>query len=34
MPTQPQTPQGQQTPQIDPKLLQFMTPEQRKLFGG
>lgn len=22
------------TPQIDPKLLQFMTPEQRKLFGG
>ena len=22
------------TPQIDPALLQYMTPEQRKLFGG
>jgi hypothetical protein len=30
----PQAPQGQQAPQIDPKLLQYMTPEQRKLFGG
>jgi hypothetical protein len=29
--TAPQTPQ---TPQFDPKLLQYMTPEQRKLFGG
>jgi len=27
----PQAPQGQQ---FDPKLLQYMTPEQRKLFGG
>jgi hypothetical protein len=27
-----QTPQN--APQIDPKLLQYMTPEQRKLFGG
>ena len=27
----PQTPQSQQ---FDPKLLQYMTPEQRKLFGG
>jgi len=34
MPTQQQAPQGQQAPQIDPKLLQYMTPEQRKLFGG
>lgn len=26
--------QGQPAPQIDPKLLQYMTPDQRKLFGG
>jgi hypothetical protein len=25
---------GQQSPKVDPKLLEFMTPEQRKLFGG
>ena len=31
---QSQPTQGQQAPQIDPKLLQYMTPEQRKLFGG
>ena len=30
-PQAPQSPQGQQ---FDPKLLQYMTPEQRKLFGG
>lgn len=30
----PKAPMGTQTPQIDPKLLQYMTPEQRKLFGG
>lgn len=29
-----QAPQRQQAPQIDPQLLQYMTPEQRKLFGG
>ena len=34
IPMQSQAPQGQQAPQIDPKLLQYMTPEQRKLFGG
>jgi hypothetical protein len=33
-PEMPKAPIGNQTPQIDPKLLQFMTPEQRKLFGG
>jgi hypothetical protein len=32
-PTLPST-TGQQFPKIDPKLLEFMTPEQRKLFGG
>jgi len=30
----PKVPTGNQAPQIDPKLLQYMTPEQRKLFGG
>jgi hypothetical protein len=35
MPMQPQMPQApQNAPQFDPKLLQYMTPEQRKLFGG
>jgi hypothetical protein len=35
MPMQPQMPQApQNAPQLDPKLLQYMTPEQRKLFGG
>jgi len=29
-----QSQQAPSTPQIDPKLLQYMTPEQRKLFGG
>jgi len=33
-PMQPQVSQTPQTQQIDPKLLQYMTPEQRKLFGG
>ena len=33
-PMQPQVSQTLQTQQIDPKLLQYMTPEQRKLFGG
>jgi hypothetical protein len=27
-------PEAPKAPQIDPKLLQYMTPEQRKLFGG
>jgi hypothetical protein len=35
MQSQPlQTPQAPQNQQFDPKLLQYMTPEQRKLFGG
>jgi hypothetical protein len=35
-PQMPQAPQNapQNVPQFDPKLLQYMTPEQRKLFGG
>jgi hypothetical protein len=32
MQTQPTTPTGNQTPQFDPKLLQYMTPEQQALF--
>jgi hypothetical protein len=32
MPMQTQAPQGQPTSQIDPKLLQYMTPEQQALF--
>jgi hypothetical protein len=30
----PKQPPANKPPQIDPKLLEFMTPEQRKLFGG
>jgi hypothetical protein len=33
-PNMPMQPEAPKTPQIDPKLLQYMTPEQRKLFGG
>jgi hypothetical protein len=34
MPQALRTQQAPQTPKVDPKLLEFMTPEQRKLFGG
>jgi len=34
LPANLQTTPKPEVPQVDPKLLQFMTPEQRKLFGG
>ena len=34
VPTNLQNPSAPSMPKIDPTLLQYMTPEQRKLFGG